>query len=261
MHSAHINVYFLIYPFQTRTHAVNHPCREKICEMEQRFYELIKPAPYDAISVAHRLIAVLTESSRNKKHFHYTDVQLLRRLHLRVSTLCMKTVGSVHLSVEHLRLAAGYCALGLGYHRPETLRLLATLEKRAVTPLTISELPLFVNAKIAVPRLLENFIDEAVQHHASRVERLVFDDSALCTPNECSPQASPHAPDFTSVKHGTGFSVVVNAHAKNSFLPSITVPSPPELQQSPTASRSPINSIHTNYIKISSRVKLLPPGA
>ena len=87
--------------------------RSKIFNHESEFYALVQEKPFEAISVAHKLIGILIQSAKSSKHFFYTDIPLLRRIHLRVATLSMKHIGSLPLSIQHLKLATTYCALGI----------------------------------------------------------------------------------------------------------------------------------------------------
>jgi hypothetical protein len=65
--------------------------RERIQEIQRHFYNLIKCAPFEAINEAHALIDLLVKSAKNNFHFNYTDISLLRKLHLKVYTLYLVT--------------------------------------------------------------------------------------------------------------------------------------------------------------------------
>lgn len=141
--------------------------RTKIDEAENEFYIAMSDYPHEAVSLAHKLIGVLIQSAVSEKHFEYTDIALLRRLHLRVSTLCMQNLDGSHLSVEHLKYAAAYCAVGLGWTNSETMKILSYLEKRSIPTLSLSELPIF-NRNVN-EELFRDFLFSSISTHERKI--------------------------------------------------------------------------------------------
>ena len=140
--------------------------RTKIAQAENEFYVTMKDLPHEAVSIAHRLIGILIQSALNEKHFQYTDIPMMRRLHLRVANLCMKNLDGSQLSVDHLKFAAAYCAVGLGWTNPETLKILSYLEKRSISTISLSELPIF--NKTINKELFKDFLNESILTHEKK---------------------------------------------------------------------------------------------
>jgi hypothetical protein len=69
--------------------ATDDSLRLKISEFETDFCRLVKGHAHEALSVAHGLVSLMIKSATSQRHKHYADMPLLRRLHLRMATLCM----------------------------------------------------------------------------------------------------------------------------------------------------------------------------
>jgi hypothetical protein len=72
----------------------------------------------------------------------YRNCKLLRELHAKASSLCLR-VGHEYEGMRHLTIACAYYALGMGWTHPETLRLILMIEKRSLQPCPIVSLPIF----------------------------------------------------------------------------------------------------------------------
>lgn len=210
--------------------------RVKINDLEVKFCNLVKDHPHEALLVADSLLSLLIKSAVSSKHFHYADMPLLRRLHLRMATICMQS-GSSKVSFEHLRLATTYCALCLGWNSKETLKIMQTLEKRSIPLLGIAELPIFIVDPDET--LLDSFLEEVVNHHRRYLNQALSDTSIDISP---VPSRPPSAREI----------VEKGLHSKRnrvqSTLPEIKIPSPSLRIFSPPS--SPVNE-EAIYMKVS----------
>lgn len=94
----------------------------------------------------------------------------------------------MQLSIEHLKLAAGYSALGLGWNSPDTLKILSYLERKSATPILVNELPIFA---IESSDTLSLFLSQSIEYHSQILKIMLPEPSSPYASHEPSRSQSP----------------------------------------------------------------------
>ena len=94
----------------------------------------------------------------------------------------------MQLSIEHLKLAAGYSALGLGWNSPDTLKILSYLERKSATPILVNELPIFA---IESSDTLSLFLSQSIEYHSQILKIMLPEPSSPYASHEPSRPQSP----------------------------------------------------------------------